>query len=247
MAAPTTYPPGDVNDTVAVTVIPDGSAAASFMMSTPTTYPPGDVNDTVAVTVIPDGAAVQQASVYARQATGPTFDTLWTNHPVHETPPNINPCKDKDGTSAFANQCVVRLGVCFTRSGISLATYPGAFCWHGHGREHPLRVEEMKSWLNSSDAGFVGRAEISRRDSAGRQKTHADYAGRKGIVAVPELLGQRQPGRPHRPLERRPDRPRRQRLLRTERGDLVLAAALTCSSGCPGWDSNPHDLAVRGV
>jgi hypothetical protein len=189
MEAPITYPPGEVDDTVAVTVIPDGSAAASFMMSTPITYPPGDVNDTVAVTVIPDGAAVQQASLYARQATGPTFDALWANHPVHETPPNINPCKDKDGTSAFANQCVVRLGVCFTRSGISLATYPGAFCWHGHGREHPLRVEEMKSWLNSSDAGFVGRAEISRRDSAGRQKTHADYAGRKGIVAFRNFWG----------------------------------------------------------
>jgi Type VI secretion system (T6SS), amidase effector protein 4 len=189
MAAPITYPPGDVNDTVAVTVIPNGSAAASFTLSTLVTYPPGDVNDTVSISLISDATAAQQASWYARQATGPTFDTLWANHPVHETPPNINPCKDKDGKSTFANQCTIRLGVCFTRSGISLATYPGAFCWHGHGREHPLRVEEMKNWLNSSDAGFVGRAEISRRDSAGRQKTHANYADRKGIAAFRNFWG----------------------------------------------------------
>ena len=189
MAAPITYPPGDVNDTVAVTVISDGSVAASLMMSNLITYPPGDVNDTVAVTVIPAGAVAQQASSYAHQSTRPTFDTLWANHPVHETPPSINPCRDMQGASAFANQCVIRLGVCFTRSGISLATYPGAFCWHGHGREHPLRVEEMKNWLSSSDADFVGRAEVSRRDSAGRQKTHADYADRKGIVAFRNFWG----------------------------------------------------------
>jgi len=189
MAAPITYPPGDVNDTVAVTVMPDGSAAASLAMSTPTTYPPGDVSDTIAVTVIADGPVAQQASAYAQQATGPTFDTLWANHPVHETPPNINPCKDKAGNSAFANQCTIRLGVCFTRSGISLETYRGAFCWHGHGQQHPLRVEEMARWLNSSDAGFVRHAEISRRDSAGRQKSHADYAGRKGLVAFRNFWG----------------------------------------------------------
>jgi hypothetical protein len=159
------------------------------MMSSPVRYPSGDVNDTVAVTVGAADPAVMQASSYAWQATGPTFDTLWGNHPAHETPPNIEPCKDKHGKSAFANQCTIRLGVCFSRSGISLATYPGAFCWHGHGREHPLRVEEMKNWLNSSDAGFVGRAEISRRDSAGRQKTHADYVGRKGIAAFRNFWG----------------------------------------------------------
>jgi phosphatidate phosphatase APP1 len=66
MAAPIIYPPGDLDDTVAVTVILDGSAAASFTMSTPITYPPGDLDDTVAVTVIADGAVVQQASWYAR-------------------------------------------------------------------------------------------------------------------------------------------------------------------------------------
>jgi hypothetical protein len=189
MATLITYPPGDVSDTVAVTTTPAGSAAASFAMSTPITYPPGDVEDTVAVAVVPDGGVAQQASRYARQATGPTFATLWANHPVHETPPNINPCTQRDGSSAFANQCTIRLGLCFTRSGVSLASYPGAFCWHGHGRNHPLRVEEMKNWLNSGNAGFVGRVEISRRDAAGRQKTHADFAGRTGIVAFRNFWG----------------------------------------------------------
>ncbi|HYO94332.1 MAG TPA: hypothetical protein VER33_07460, partial [Polyangiaceae bacterium] len=70
-----------------------------------------------------------------------TFDALWANHPALKTPPIIEPCA-KNGIANHANQCVIRLGVALSASGISLASYRGAFCWNGHSRAHPLRVEE---------------------------------------------------------------------------------------------------------
>ena len=74
-------------------------------------------------------------------------------------------------------------------SGISLATYRGVFCWSRHGRTHPLRVEEMKLWLNSNDASFVPVAEISKRDKRGHQQSYHAYAGRRGIVACLNFWG----------------------------------------------------------
>ena len=91
------------------------------------------------------------------------FDSLWGNHPALESPPAIEPCST-GGKPNHDNQCVIRLGVSFVRSGISLTSYRGVFCWSGHGRQHPLRVEEMKHWLNLENATFVGYAEISRKD-----------------------------------------------------------------------------------
>ncbi|HYD44646.1 MAG TPA: T6SS effector amidase Tae4 family protein [Phenylobacterium sp.] len=109
------------------------------------------------------------------------FDDLWANHPANETPPVIQPCMTK-GVSNHDNQCVIRLGIAMTRSGISLASYRGAFCWDNHGRSHPLRVEQMKDWLNSDNARFVGTADISRR-VRGRQKSYQHYATHRGIIA----------------------------------------------------------------
>lgn len=128
--------------------------------------------------------AVKQANSSLRSSV-PTFADLWANHPSNKN--ERNPCQT-NGKKNYENQCVIRLGVSLTSSGISLENYPGAFCWHGHGKQHPLRVEghsgrrEMKEWLNSDDASFVGQAEISRRHAEGTQRTHADYAGRQGIV-----------------------------------------------------------------
>lgn len=116
------------------------------------------------------------------------FDRFWNNHPANESPPVIEPCST-NGRSNHGNQCVIRLGVSFTRSGISLASYTGAFCWSKHGREHPLRVEQMKLWLNSDSANFVGYADISRKDRQGRQATHHSYLGRRGIVACINFWG----------------------------------------------------------
>ena len=153
------------------------------------TVAPDDAAAIVAeLDLLPDDGAVTQQSVYSRHAAAPTFADLWANHPSNATPPDGTPCRT-NGASNFTNQCVIRFGLSLVRSGISLDSYPGAFCWHGHGRQHPLRVEEMKLWLNSTAAGFVGQAEISRRDATGTQRTSADYADRTGLAVFRNFYG----------------------------------------------------------
>ena len=53
------------------------------------------------------------------------FDRFWSNHPSLQTPPENQPCETK-GISNHDNQCVIRLGIAMTASGISLASYRGA-------------------------------------------------------------------------------------------------------------------------
>ncbi|MES1207423.1 MAG: T6SS effector amidase Tae4 family protein [Pseudomonadota bacterium] len=119
----------------------------------------------------------------------PLFDTLWANHPANETVPNIEPCQT-NGRSNHANQCVIRLGLALGRSNISLASYTGVFCWTaGHGRQHPLRVEQMKLWLNSPKATFVPYAEKYVRTKQGVQKSSQSFTGRRGIVAFLDFWG----------------------------------------------------------
>jgi hypothetical protein len=50
-------------------------------------------------------------------------------------------------------------------------------------------VEEMKLWLNSENATFVGYAEISRKDKRGHQASYHAYTGRRGIVAFLNFWG----------------------------------------------------------
>ena len=117
------------------------------------------------------------------------FDDLWNNHPTNQSPPLVEPCTT-DGSPNFTNQCCIRMGVALTKSGIKISRYPGVFCWHGHGKKHPLRVEEMKLWLNSDRAKFVGKAKISRSSPAVPQKTFIDYLGKRGIVAFINFWGE---------------------------------------------------------
>ena len=116
------------------------------------------------------------------------FDRFWSNHPSLQTPPENQPCQTK-GVSNHDNQCVIRLGIAMTASGISLASYRGVCCWSGHGRTHPLRVEQMKLWLNSEDAYFVPYADISKRTKQGHQNTSHSYADRRGIAACINFWG----------------------------------------------------------
>jgi Type VI secretion system (T6SS), amidase effector protein 4 len=115
-----------------------------------------------------------------------TFDDFWSNHPALQTPPVIEPCR---GEATFDNQCVIRLGAALTASGVSFASYRGAFCWNGHGRSHPLRVEQMKLWLDSENATFVPIAEKSVRSARGIQNSFRHYLGRRGIVAFLDFWG----------------------------------------------------------
>src|SRR5690606_25095341 len=97
--------------------------------------------------------------------------------------------------SGFDNQCVIRLGEALTLSGVDLRSFRGAFCWHGHGRRHPLRVEQFKLWLDSGRTGFLaGRAERHRRGRSGAPRTHHHFAGRTGVVVFLDFWGRNNTG-----------------------------------------------------
>lgn len=118
-----------------------------------------------------------------------TFATLWANHPANQVPRVIEPCAT-NGVRHHANQCVIRLGIALSTSGVSLASFNGTFCWNGHGRRHPLRVEEIKEWINSDAATFApSYAEKYVRDRQGRQQSHHSFIGRQGIVAFLNFWG----------------------------------------------------------
>ena len=126
--------------------------------------------------------AVELVRRVAGAVTAPTLAELWKNHPTILDKENA-PCRNSAGASSYPNQCVVRLGLSLTRCGISLATYPGKFCDFGHGREHPIRVNDMRLWLHTTASFSAGRTEISTRPARGKQKTSGDFDSRPGIVA----------------------------------------------------------------
>lgn len=117
-----------------------------------------------------------------------SFATLWVNHPSNQTPPDNEPCKDKNGQPVFDNQCAIRMSVCFTKSGISLASYRGAFCWGAHGRAHAIRAEEFARWLDDDRVPFPSNH--AERKKRGRIPiTAQSYATRKGIVLFRNFWG----------------------------------------------------------
>ena len=101
-----------------------------------------------------------------------TFSVLWSKHPA------INgidaPCLNKQGTRAYKNQCAIRLSVLLEDAGISTKSFKGACCWHGHGRLHILRAEELANWL-ATQPGF-GKPQKQKK------VTSATYSGRTGIA-----------------------------------------------------------------
>ncbi|SEA62009.1 T6SS effector amidase Tae4 family protein [Rubrimonas cliftonensis] len=118
------------------------------------------------------------------------FAEMWAAHPSNDTPAETSPCRRRDGSSAFANQCCVRMGECLTRCGIDISGFRGAFCWHGHGKRHPLKVEQFKNDLNSDEALFAPYyAEKHVKPRRGAQKTHHHFLGRQGIVVFRNFYG----------------------------------------------------------
>ncbi len=117
------------------------------------------------------------------------FDRLWAAHPALQNPILLDPCSTA-GKKNYDNQCAIRFGICLANAGISLASFRGACCWHGHGRTHFLRAEELMHWLNSKDAQFIGTAEIYLRDRNGKQKSAGNFKGRRGIVVCRNFWGQ---------------------------------------------------------
>ncbi len=67
------------------------------------------------------------------------FSDLWTHHPY----PN-NPCD----TTAFPNQCAIRMTVALHGAGINTRQLAAVRCWHGHtDPSHILRAQEFANSL----------------------------------------------------------------------------------------------------
>jgi hypothetical protein len=118
------------------------------------------------------------------------FADLWRNHPSNASPADNAPCKKRSGASAFENQCVIRLGEALTRSGVDLSPFRGTFCWHRHGKRHPLKVEQFKHYVDSDNALFAPYyADKYVKTRSGLQKTYHHFLGSTGIVCFRNFWG----------------------------------------------------------
>jgi hypothetical protein len=120
-----------------------------------------------------------------------SFNTLWSNHPSNQTPPEHYPCKDKKGNvhSALENQCAIRLGIAMQESGISLKSLMGSRCWNGHGRKHVLKVLQMVPWIEAH-ASSIG----VKKKTVHKNVTDADFRGKRGIVYWQNFYGNNNQG-----------------------------------------------------
>ena len=115
------------------------------------------------------------------------FSELWANHPT--TKGDNSPCKKKDGTDAFENQCAIRMGVALSGAGLSLTGYHGVKCWFGHGGAHTLRVEEMIDWLKTQSGSVGVYVQYTGSQPELGQKIKKELAGKTGIVAWRNFWG----------------------------------------------------------
>lgn len=99
-----------------------------------------------------------------------TFQNLWNNHPTGDFP-----CSS-DGKKHFDNQCAIRMGVAFEKSGISTKTWAVARCWH-HKIEsrHILRAEELANALTQVKVSGMKKVE--------------KYAGKDGFAKMKKRTG----------------------------------------------------------
>lgn len=110
------------------------------------------------------------------------FDSLWKNHPTVESLIDDFPCK-KNGSKAFENQCAIRMGVAFGKSGINMDSFKGAKCWYGHNPSHILRAEELANWLKSPFSPYKQRIEFEGVNG------FDSIFGKKGIVFFKDYYG----------------------------------------------------------
>ncbi len=99
-----------------------------------------------------------------------TFKQLWANHP------NVKDGGKKPCNPSFKNQCAIRMGDCFDRSGVEKLT--GAeVCWFHKTSTHYLRAEELAKALSTAHVPGISPVEkISGKDF------HKKISGKTGII-----------------------------------------------------------------
>lgn len=121
----------------------------------------------------------------------PTFNQLWTHHPMNGSTPESHPCRDSKGAvhAALDNQCAIRLGLAFHGAGIDIDRVPGDRCWNGHGRKHILRVRNLLPWIDANVA-IIG----CKKKAVSKNVTDANFTGKRGIVYFQNFWGRNNQG-----------------------------------------------------
>lgn len=105
------------------------------------------------------------------------FHRLWQNHPTGD-----HPCST-EGKSHFENQCAIRMGVAFTKSGISMKSWGLRHCWHHEKAEgHTLAAEEMATALTRVIVPGMKTVEKHKGDEGFKK-----VRGRTGIVFIKDF------------------------------------------------------------
>ncbi|WP_102797365.1 T6SS effector amidase Tae4 family protein [Bowmanella denitrificans] len=103
-----------------------------------------------------------------------SFQTLWDNHPWPHSP-----CD----TTAFTNQCAIRMGVALELSNVDTSGFDQMFpqrrCYpgFGHSPKHILAAQQLADWMNSDIPKFGACVKL-------KQVTSGDFGGKKGIVFI---------------------------------------------------------------
>lgn len=99
-----------------------------------------------------------------------TTQSLWQMHPGR----SAFPC-----SRTFKNQCAIRMSVALKRCGEPVESYGKVTCWHGHGKLHILRAQELAIALNS------------RLDEPSIHSTNgqSSISGKGGIVFLQNFFG----------------------------------------------------------
>jgi len=111
------------------------------------------------------------------------FQKLWDNHPTITY--DDYPCSS-NGKKNFPNQCAIRMGECFERSGIKTQKLPVRRCWfHKNQPGHILAAEELANALVKFPISSNIQKPIKFKGKDGFSK----IAGKKGIIFFKDYYG----------------------------------------------------------
>lgn len=151
-----------------------GSTTCTFTIPK---YSVKDQTGSCTVSVKESSKAAHYTFTYKVTCIRPLFEKLWKNHPANKG--IRNPCV-AGGTKNFENQCAIRMGISLLDSGIGLGSFKGAYCWHGHGKRHVLRAQELADWLARQRHLFGPLVKIH---------SVAQVKGKMGIVFFKDFWG----------------------------------------------------------
>lgn len=119
------------------------------------------------------------------------FQQLWDSHPLNQTPSENFPCRKKDGTPAFENQCAIKMSVALAGAGVNMNACNKVKCWFGH-KNHVIRAQELADWLAATQQlGKPSRLQKKKGDTASSFEATvlATITGKKGIIFCQNFWG----------------------------------------------------------